>query len=168
MAERPLLIFPSPQNADRDTLTAGFPDTVQPKHDRQSERVGPILQTLQSSFNERSVEVQQAMDGIDPEQVIVIETIGRIEDFSTAVRKIEGLEWLGDLDLEGIAPDEDFYDAKKKDKPLGGRLYLVMSNQAALSQMLTLWGRYQEDSEMKWERGLTKFRNVFQLSLIHI
>ncbi len=163
MSERPLLIFPSPQNADRDTLRPGFSEIVQPSHGRQSERVGPVLKTLQGSFNERSVEIQQSAEGIDPEQVIVIETIGRVEDFSTAVRRIEGLEWLGDLDLEGIAPDRDFYDAKKKEKPLGGRLYLVMSNQAALDQMLTLWSRYQKDPKMKWERGLTKFRDVFQM-----
>ena len=163
MAERPLLIFPSPQNADRDNLSPGFSDVVQPAHDRQSERVGPILQTLQGSFNERSVEIQQSTEGIDPEQVIVIETIGRVEDFSNAVRRIEGLEWLGDLDLEGIAPDEDFYDAKKKEKPLGGRLYLIMSNQAALNQMLTLWSRYQKNSDMKWEHGLAKFRKVYQM-----
>jgi len=36
-----------------------------------------------------------------------------------------------------------------------------MTNQQALEQMLSLWRRYQEDPTMQFERGLTKFRDVF-------
>jgi len=36
-----------------------------------------------------------------------------------------------------------------------------MTNQRALDEMLSLWRRYQADPNMQFERGLTKFRDVF-------
>ena len=161
MAERPILIFPTPQSADRDTLHARSPETVQPSLSRQGERVAPQLHTLQQSFNERTVEIQQNAVGTDPSQVIVIETVGSIEDFSNAVSRIEGLEWLGEADIDEIAPDEDFYNKKKPEKLLRGRLYLVMSNQRAMDEMLSLWRRYQANPNMDWAYGTTKFKHVF-------
>ncbi|MDD7984370.1 S8 family peptidase [Lentisphaera marina] len=132
-----------------------------PSLGRQSQRLTPILQQLQASFDARSVEIQQTASGIDPEQVLVIETVGNITDFSNAVRKVSGLEWMGEIELEDIIPDEDFYKTEKPSASLSGRLYLVMTNSVALSQMLSLWQQYQANPDMTFERGLTKFRDVF-------
>jgi len=68
---------------------------------------------------------------------------------------------MAEIEIDEITPDEEFYDETKPDKELKGRLYLVMTNQQALEQMLSLWRRYQEDPEMQFDRGLTKFRDVF-------
>jgi len=161
MAELPLLLFPSPALAER-TKRKMVPGKVHmPSFTRQGERLSPILQNLQTSFNARCVELQQSPAGIVPEQVLVIETIGNIENFANAVRKIHGLEWMGEIEADEIAPDEDFYDDKKPEKELSGRLYLVMSNQTALTEMLSLWKQYQKNPQMKFERGLTKFRDVY-------
>ena len=54
--------------------------------------------------------------GIQPEQVLVIETIGSIADFVDAVGEIEGLEWLGEFELEDIAPDYGFEDENDPQK----------------------------------------------------
>jgi hypothetical protein len=132
-----------------------------PSVSRQGERLSPVFQQLQTSFNVRCVELQQTPSGIDPEQVLVIETIGNIENFANAVKKISGLEWMGEIEADEIAPDEDFYFDDKPEKELSGRLYLVMSNQKALTQMLSLWTQYQADTSMKFQHGLTKFRDVF-------
>lgn len=91
----------------------------------------------------------------------MIETVGSIENFANAVKRIVGLEWMGEIEIDEITPDEEFYDETKPDKELSGRLYLVMTNQQALEQMLSLWRRYQEDPTMQFEHGLTKFRDVF-------
>ncbi len=161
MAERPLLIFPTPELASKSRLGGG-PDKIhRPSHFRQGQRLSPILSQLQQAFDNRSVEIQQNMVGADPEQVIVIETIGIIDNFANAVKKIKGLEWMGEVAVEELTPDQDFYDQDKTDKKLGGRLYLVMSNQQALNQMITLWNRYKTYPNMQFERGLTKFRYVF-------
>lgn len=161
MPERPLLLFPTPETADR-SRRRGFPGHVhRPTRDRQGQRLSPIFARLQTAFNERRAEVQQTAAGADPEQTLVIETIGNVENFANAVKRIKGLEWMGEIETDGIEPDEDFYDEHNTDKRLGGCLYLVMSDQQALDEMLSLWQRYQNDQHMEFERGLTRFRDVF-------
>ena len=95
MAERPLLIFPEPQQANRSALGSGGGDNFTgPTHSRQGERVTLQLTRLQDAFDRRTAEVLASPDGIDPSQVIVIETVGSVSGFATAVRRIKGLEWL--------------------------------------------------------------------------
>ncbi len=166
MAELPLLLFPSPDVASK-TPGHGFGGNLnRPTAARQGQRLNPVFQQLQNSFNARSVELQQTPNGIDPEQVLVIETVGNVEDFANAVKKVEGLEWMGEFALDGISPDEDFQDKNDPEKELSGRLYLIMSNQTALTQMLSLWQRYTENPEtMNFQtgeyHGLAKFKDVF-------
>ena len=161
MPERPLLLFPTPQSADRTKQTPQFGRVHKPNVTRQGQRLSPMFNQLQAAFETRRVEIQQNTAGIDPEQVLVIETIGNVDNFANAVKRIEGLEWMGELEIDEITPDQDFYDEKNPEKNLNGRLYLVMTNQRALDEMLSLWRRYQTDSDMQFERGLTKFRDVF-------
>ena len=103
------------------------------------------------------------MSGMDPEQTLVIETIGHVEDFASAVKKIEGMEWLGGIDIEDIAPDDDFYIENNRDRLMNGRLFMLMTNQRALEQLLSLWKQYgdQGDPKFKFDRGLNKFRDLF-------
>lgn len=161
MAERPLLLFPRPATADWSRRGTGFPRIHKPSIDRQGQRLSPIFTQLQTEFNARRVELQQTAAGADPEQVLVIETVGSVEDFANAVRRITGLEWMNELDTDEIVPDEDFYNEENAEKELSGRLYFVMTNQRALDEMLSLWQRYQADQSMVFERGLAKFRDVF-------
>lgn len=157
----PLLLFPTPEIADR-SKGRGFPTHIhRPSHDRQGQRLSPIFTQLQTEFNARRVELQQTAAGADPEQVLVIETVGNIENFANAVKRIDGLEWMGEIETDEIAPDEDFYDEADIAEELSGRFYLVMTNRRALDEMLSLWQRYQNDQDMVFDRGLTKFREVF-------
>jgi hypothetical protein len=161
MTERPLLLFPTPEIADRTKGRPFFGKVHRPSVNRQGVRLSTKLQQLQRSFDSRNVELQQTPAGIDPEQVLVIETVGSIDNFANAVKRIAGLDWMGEIEIDEIKPDEDFYDEEKPDKELSGRLYLVMTNQTALSQMLSLWKQYQETPDMVFGYGLTKFRDVF-------
>jgi len=166
MAKLPLLLFPSPEGASK-TPGHGFGGNLKhPTAARQGQRLDPVFQQLQNSFNERRVEMQSTPAGIDPEQVLVLETVGNIEDFANAVKKVPGLEWMGELALDGISPDVNFQYKKDPEKKLSGRLYLIMSNQTALTQMLSLWRRYTENPDTMNFRsgeyhGLAKFKDVF-------
>ena len=161
MPDRPLLLFPTPEISDR-SKGHGFPVRVhRPTHGRQGQRLSPIFAQLQTGFSARRVELQQTAAGADPEQVLVIETIGMIEKFANAVKRIDGLEWMGEIETDEIVPDGDFYDESDAVKELSGRFYLIMTNQQALNQMLSLWQRYKDNPDMEFERGLTKFRDVF-------
>ena len=72
------------------------------------------------------------------------------------------MEW----EEEDIPPDEDFYPLDKhgarKDGALSGRLFILASNQTALTQLQSLWSRYQADPSAPFEWGLAKFRKVFE------
>ncbi|MCX6569830.1 MAG: S8 family peptidase [Candidatus Aminicenantes bacterium] len=161
MPEHPLLLFPTPVAADRTKQRPQFGRVHKPDLARQGARLSPMFNQLQAAFNAHRVEIQQNTAGGDPEQVLVIETVGSVENFANAVKLIEGLEWMGELESDEIAPDQDFYDESNPEKELNGRLYLVMTNQRALDEMLSLWRRYQANQDMQFEHGLAKFRDVF-------
>ena len=166
MTQLPLLLFPAPEDANRGSAGGGGSGKLSlPGAARQGDRLAPMLAELQHAFELRNVEMQSTSEGIDPEQVLVLETVGTVEDFFKAVRHIDGFDWLGEIDIEDIVPDADFHDAEKADKPLDGRVYLMMTNQQALAQMLSLWERYQRDTSMNFRKapylGLAKFKDVF-------
>ncbi|MCI0620816.1 MAG: S8 family peptidase [Acidobacteria bacterium] len=99
-----------------------------------------------------------------PEEVIVLETVGAVDNFIGAVRNIEGLEWLGEIEEEDIPPDDDFFVADRDgtartDKLLRGRLFLVLSNNQALQQMLSLWNLWKAGQELPW--GFGKWSDLF-------
>ena len=168
MPERPLLLFPTPDTAEWSRQRPSFPRIHRPSLGRQGERLSPMFTRLQEDFEAQRVELQQSAAGADPEYVLVIETIGSVENFANAVRRITGFEWMAELETDEITPDEDFYDEQNVEKELSGRLYLVMSNQRALTEMLSLWQRYQNNPDLDFRdrqselRGLAKFRDVFQ------
>jgi hypothetical protein len=163
MPERPLLLFPTPEVTSKSNLGGGGGRPHLPTHYRQGERLAPKFTQLQEAVRARNIEIQQAVTGIDPEQVLVMETIGSVEDFANAVKRIDGFEWMGEFEIDEIGPDQDFFDEKHPAKKLSGRLYMVMTNQRALDEMLSMWRRYtdQDDPKQKFDGGLTKFRDVF-------
>ncbi|MGP8291144.1 S8 family peptidase [Vreelandella zhanjiangensis] len=163
MSDRPLLWFPQPTPASRSNLSGRGGKINLPNHQKQGERVGIKLARLQRTFEARRAEILKSAEGLDPEQVLVIETVGTVEDFYKAIKKIDGFEWMGEIEVDEIPPDEYFSDIKTPEKLLKGRLYLVLTNQQALMELLSLWRQYQNQSDpkMKFDSGLTKFRDVF-------
>lgn len=105
--------------------------------------------------------MQADIEGAEPERVIVLETVGSVRDFINAVRKIRGMEWLAEVDEE-MAADQDFYLPAHRSDPVSGRLYLVMTNQAALAELLRLWNAYQTNPNQKFPQGFGKFRELFR------
>ncbi|MGI9345579.1 MAG: S8 family peptidase, partial [Gammaproteobacteria bacterium] len=153
---------PTPGTASRSNFGGGGGgDVIKPTPQQQWDRLAPVFRELRDAFEKRRVEIQQSASGIVPEQALVIETVGSIEDFVAAVKRIQGLEWMGAVEIDEITPNEEFYDKGKPDKSLKGRLYLVMTNQQALEQMLSLWREYVKDPTKKFKKGYTGFRNVF-------
>ena len=162
MPELPLLIFPSKEITDRIKIKRNIQSgTSYPNIERQTERLSPVFENLQNVFNQRRVEIQREINGIDPEQVLVFETIDSVADFAKAVQKIEGLEWLGEFEEDEIDQDEDFYMEENPEKLLDRRLFITMSNQRALRELLSLWETYTEDPTVKLRKGLAKFKDVF-------
>jgi hypothetical protein len=163
MPARPLLVLGMPQQVTRTQRRGGPSPMHLPPWQRQRERLLPQFDELEHAFDARRAALQGTPTGLAPEQVVILETIGSVEDFLSAVRRIPGMEWLGEWDESDLPPDDDFYrDEAHRDAPLEGRLYLVMTNQQAMEQLLSLWRRFQGDPDARWERGKTRWRDLFR------
>jgi len=165
MPDMPLLILPSPgQPERRQNRPRGGGNIGLPSRQRQVQRLGPKFTKLRETFDARRVQLRTEATGIIPEEVLVFETVGSVEDFIVAVRNVEGMEWLGEIEEEDIPPDDDFFaldsqGRRKSDKTLRGRIFLVFSNHRALEQMLSFWQRWQRGERLT--RGLRKWEKVF-------
>ena len=161
MPEHPLLVFPEPTHAER-ARRQGFPSSLRvPAPSQQAHRLNPQFQQLQQAMERRRLLLQGNPLGIQPEQVLVLETVGSIDAFVNAMRRIDGLEWLGEFEQVDIAPDHGFEDESSPEKPLRGQLFLVMANQQALRELQSLFERWREDPGYKFPYGLGRLRHAF-------
>lgn len=166
MPERPIILFPVPEKADRETKPSFFSRTKKPDYSRQFDRLQPIFSVLLSAFDQKNIKIQESPLGINPDFALVFEIIGTVDNFYTAVKHCEGLEWMFDQDCDSFYPDDDFYEVDKKtgkisDETLSGKLYCVMSNQQAMHQMLSLWQRHKNGESDVFQRGFAGIRDVF-------
>lgn len=139
----------------------GRPSKVhRPTPERQAERLSPRFERLSNAFDHQRLELRGELAGVEPEMALVLETIGSVKDFIKAVRRVEGFEWLGELDIN-FQPDEDFYNTNDRTRSVGGSLYLVMTDRRALQELLSLWQRWQESPDEKLETGWNPFKSVF-------
>lgn len=162
MAERPLLILPEPTTAARAKKGGGGGGPAPLGQARQQQRLGPRLDELEAAFEAKRLTMQTTAAGLVPEDVLVLETAGTVDDFFKAASKIEGLEFLAEYDEDDIPPDDDFFVEKKGTREeYRGRVYLMFANQQAFRQLLNLWNTWQRGED--FQRGLTKWRDVFAL-----
>lgn len=163
MAQLPILIFPKPKQVSPKTKN-GFPSSQPhfPDKETQISRLAPQLERLQDQFTADRAILANSISGIDPEMVLVIETAGRIDNLQTAIANTTGLEWLAEWDDE-FAPDADFYNSDTKglktDKAVGGRVFLSMTNQQGLNELLRLWEFWQKNQTLPFGKG--KWTEVF-------
>jgi hypothetical protein len=157
MSKKPLLLFPSHKSTVREKLKSPFGQKQYhyPTFQQQRDRLTPLFESMQESF------ITDSANGLNPENVLVIETIGKIEDFHRAVRHIEGLEWLSEIDEDDISPDEDFYQMDRRDNLLSGRLFFSMSNKQAIIKIISLW-TYWDSYEKKLPRNFAKWAEIFK------
>ncbi|BBO18468.1 conserved hypothetical protein [Candidatus Brocadia pituitae] len=138
MPGKPLLIFPAPSAAVRVKKNTGFGSASYhfPDFFNQKDRLTPQFESMQQSF------IVDTADGLEPEYVLVIETVGQIEDFQRAVRAIPGLEWLAEIDEEAIEPDDDFYQTYK----IGKSLFSKQIQSIKRKQSSQIWDLLRENA----------------------
>lgn len=158
---RPILLMPAPAppgpRAKRPQGGGGGPHT--PGRARQAQRLAPQFKTLTNAMDKHRLARVASGSGGNPEEVVVLVTVAPVSDFVDAVRKIAGLEWLGEIDEPDIPPDPDFFDPKNTNKPLFGRIYLAFANQQALKQILSLWHRWTAGQALG--HGFAPFEQLF-------
>ena len=169
MAEYPLLPLP-PSEPGEPPRPTGFPQggpRLSPQ--RQGQRLGPRFERLQAvlASDESGFSLRADPSSIAPDRALVFEVAGSISDFHRLVTRIQGLEFLADEEAV-FEPDEDFFETDtrqgrrgqpRRDKPVGGRLYLAMPDVRALRELLRLWDTWWSEGELP--HGHTPWRNIF-------
>ena len=161
MADYPLLVFPTPSRAERAKRT-GFPSGGRrPSSDDQARRLTPQFHRLQEAIERKRIALQDNPFGIQPEQVLVLKTIGSIQDFVNIIRWVDGLEWLGEFEQEDMEPEYGFEDESNTDRPLRGQLFLIMTDQRALNELRSLFDRWRVNPDEPFPYGLAKLKAAF-------
>ncbi|ADN74676.1 conserved hypothetical protein [Ferrimonas balearica DSM 9799] len=161
MSRLPLILLPRPESADPSGRPRGGGSIRTPSVTQQYQRLGPQFTRLEQALSARRLEIANTAPGIEPEYTVVIETYGHVSEFFRAIQRIPGLEWLGENELEGLEPNDDFQDERNAEKPMSGRTMLVLSDRRAIDELLSLWKGYGNDPTMQFARGWAKFRDVF-------
>jgi hypothetical protein len=164
MPELPLLRLPNPNPAELPGGPRLIPNLRKPTKGRQTDRFGPVFDRLQTVLGRpgQPVELQDDPTALAPERVIVFEIGGTVANFLRALRKVDGLEFMAELETEFV-PSEDFavtkdgLDIAGKDVP--GRLYLAMPDLEALRQLVSLWTRWRNGEALA--RGFAPIANLF-------
>ena len=163
MAEHPLLVFPDPLYSERlKRPGSGGRKVKVPDAQQQASRLAPQFQHLQEAMEKQRLILQSTSLGIQPEKTLVLETVGSVERFINAVKRISGLEWLGELELIDIYPGDGFEDERDPDKKLTGQLFLIMTDQRALAELQSLFDNWRKDPEAKFPKGLAPLKDAFR------
>lgn len=159
MADKPILIFPAATVAARAGLTQAIvPRLPRPSKGSQGTRLTARFQSLGTEFGT----AQATPNGVDPEQVIVLETIGSVVDFQNVVKKIAGMEWLGDFDAEVAAADPGFLADGADPSLQKARLFVLASNRTAYAEVLRLWNLWKDPATNSLPRGYGGLAKAFE------
>lgn len=161
----PLLIFPEKRILQPEKGN-GFPQGKWnlPAHSAQVARIGRQIEHLEEDFARYQASLTGALAGLEPEMVLVIEIVGRLDDFRQAV-EATGLEWLGETEIDDLeAEDDGFYERDAAGQPavksLSGRMFLAMSNMAGMKEILALWEQWKTNKSLP--HGKAKWKAVFE------
>ena len=161
MPDLPVLPLGDPQIRPRKTRQSPRPRLVGPGVAAQQRRLGPELARLTRAFEEGRLTVADEPAALAPEQVLVLDVAGELDDFARAVRRVPGFEFLAEEAQDLLEPDEEFaaVDPDGKRHPYARQLFLMASDASAWQQLLGLWEHSQRGESLP--RGLTAFRDLF-------
>ncbi|MFI6152171.1 S8 family peptidase [Kitasatospora sp. NPDC051170] len=161
-SQHPILFFPNPAAAAREPLSGagGSKSIAFPGASAQKKRLGGAWTALEQMLESGNASIDGQLSGVDPELVLVMEIIGDVEEFYRAVAKIEGFEYLAEIDEGDIDGAGNFVNTEEPSAHFDGTLYMVASNQSGLKEVLKLWGLYSSDTA-KFPHGMTRWRDVF-------
>ena len=151
MPECPLLPLPAFERGDPPGAPRFVPRVPKLPSGRQAQRLGPIFERLAHVLAEErdGLSLRDDPSSIAPERALVLEVAGSLVDFQALVARVDGLEFLGDEEIE-FDPDEGFFEVdtrtgregeRRRGRRLGGRLYLAMPDAPSIFNRCSGTGR---------------------------
>jgi hypothetical protein len=162
MPELPALPLGTPTRRRRTTRRSPRPTLRGPGAQAQVQRLGTPLRRLTEAFEAGRLAAAEDPAALEPEQVLVLEIAGEIDEFIGAIGNVPGLEFLAEeFEEDKVEPDE--FAAVDKDgrrHPYRRELFLVASDHTAWQQLLSLWRRFERGEP--FPQGLAPFRHLFE------
>ncbi len=164
---RPVLAFPPSQSSDIPKTPSGYrPPVRSPSASRQGARLTPQFRLLRTALEQGRAQLGDTTTASAPELVAVFDLAGTVDGFRRAVKLLDGLDFLVDLEEEEVVPDDDFFyasDGERSAKSVPQSLYMVMTNARAVTELLRLFELWQQDPSAKLPWGLGPLKDVFGL-----
>src|SRR5260370_11047546 len=113
MAERQLLALPQPELVLPPKGSGGGSTPSLPTKNAQVNRFGPEFARLHAVLTNRAANPMQLRDdptSLAPDRVIVFEIAGTVGDFTRAVSRVPGLDFMAEYDTE--EPPDDRFPAR--------------------------------------------------------
>lgn len=126
---------------------------------QQLRRLRPQFAVLERLLGAEGARLAPSAEGASPEHVLVLELKTRMQEFLETASRL-GMESLAGYDIEEFEFDPELDDPEHG--PTGGRLYLFMSNQRAIGQLLKLWHDFETDENVRFPWGQGKWREIFR------
>lgn len=158
------LLFPTAMVTEWKGKSSGRPKLNKPLPDAQAGRHGPKFESLANALRAERAEFQGTAPNAEPEHVLVFEIAYTVERFAKAVANVEGMEFLADIEEADLPPDDEFYFSDQTgptDTKIGQTLYLVLANQRAADELLSLWNRWTQDPTAPFDKGYAPWRHAF-------
>jgi hypothetical protein len=165
---RPLLAFGSPTQGIIPPVATRppFRPVTSPNANRQGIRLTPQFQELRVALAAKRASLAVSATASDPELVVVFDLAGSADRFVRAIAAIPGLEFLAELEEDLAPPDDDFYysqNGEALDVGVPQSLYMVMSNEQAVVELVRLFVLWQANPSITFQRGLNGLKDVFPL-----
>ncbi len=160
MPEKPLLLLPSPVNVVKPTGRGFGAKIHSPDRSSQGRRLDPQFTVLANAFQNKTAVLADNPGSEPPELIVVIETVGPVQNFFRAVSNIPELKWQFEWDDE-IDPDRDFFLEDTPKKTLNGFAYLMLCNQQAMNELEALWKRWKRTGDVPY--GFGPWKEAFRV-----
>ena len=160
MPQKKYIPFPDYITIGREKLNGGRNTIKSPSRKQQKDKFDGPMRELTRTMESRLAEIKDETAGLDPDMVLVLETVGSVSNFHTAVKNTQGFSWLVDSISESIEENEEFYkDSAPSGKELKCKLYMLLTNKTALNELLKLWDKFNNNEEIP--DGQKGWREIF-------
>jgi len=160
LPQKKYIPFPDYITIGREKLNGGRNTIKSPSRKQQKDKFDGPMRELTRTMESRLAEIKDETAGLDPDMVLVLETVGSVSNFHTAVKNTQGFSWLVDSISESIEENEEFYkDSAPSGKELKCKLYMLLTNKTALNELLKLWDKFNNNEEIP--DGQKGWREIF-------
>lgn len=151
--ERPVIVGPVRSPNQIKPTGGGKPKVTLPNRQRQGRRLDSRFESAMRLFEEQ-VNLSDSVQAADPQLVLVFEALDERTDL-TRVAELLNIEILVETE-SASTPDDDFafISENPREPVVTSCLHAIFLNQAAMTELLSLWNAWKRDGRLKRNYGI--------------